>query len=518
YLNDATLWGGEPVDPYMNEDAHNYIKPIRELLRSEDYAGADSLIRQVQGSFSQSYSPLGTLKLNFGHDPTKVVDYRRHLDLNKAIADVSYTHDGTNYNRQYFISHPDSVMVIHLQSSARGQLNFSIDFESLLSYNKTPSGSTLEVDGYAPYICEPHYRFDIKDPVKYDESRGIHFANLISIKDTDGAVTHDGTTLSLSDATHAQILISIETSFNGYDKDPVREGKPYKIIARDQLLRASTLSFDELIEHHLDDYSGLFDRLDFRLQQKDPLSLPTDERLKRYSQGKEDKELEELYFHFGRYLMIASSRTPEVPINLQGIWNPYLQPPWSSNYTTNINVEENYWLAEVANLSECHVPLLSWIKNVATTGAVSAKTFYGARGWSVGHNSDIWAMSNPVGDFGKGSPAWANWTMGGAWLGTHLWEHYLFSQDRTYLQEEAYPLMKGAAQFCVDMMVRDQNAKWVTSPGTSPENIYITPEGYHGATLYGSTSDLALCRETFLNTITAAEILNTDRTFIKELQ
>jgi alpha-L-fucosidase 2 len=215
----------------------------------------------------------------------------------------------------------------------------------------------------------------------------------------------------------------------------------------------------------------------------DAPDLPTDERLRRYAEGKEDTNLEILYFQYGRYLLISSSRTKGGPANLQGLWNPYIRPPWSCNYTTNINLEENYWLAENTNLSEMHQPLLSFIKNAATTGAVTAKTFYNAGGWTVCHNSDIWAMSNPVGDFGKGDPMWACWNMGGAWLSTHLWQHYLFTKDINFLKDEGYGLMKGAAQFCLDWLVEDKKGKLITSPSTSPENQYKTPDGYVGATL-----------------------------------
>jgi len=221
---------------------------------------------------------------------------------------------------------------------------------------------------------------------------------------------------------------------------------------------------------------------------------------------------------FGRYLLISSSRTTGVPANLQGIWNPHIRPPWSSNYTTNINAEENYWLAENTNLSEMHRPLLSFIKNAASNGKITAKTFYGVNGWTVCHNSDIWAMSNPVGDFGTGDPNWANWNMGGAWLSTHIWEHFQFTQDLNYLKVEGYELMKGAALFCLEWMVEDKNGQLITSPSTSPENKFITPEGYVGSTLYGCTSDLAMIRECFIQTIEASRILNLDSEFRKKLE
>jgi alpha-L-fucosidase 2 len=216
--------------------------------------------------------------------------------------------------------------------------------------------------------------------------------------------------------------------------------------------------------------------------------------------------------------MISASRTPEVPMNLQGIWNEQVRPPWSSNYTININSEMNYWAAETANLSEFHTPLFGFIKNLSKTGAVTAKTFYGADGWVAHHNSDIWAMSNPVGDFGKGDPVWANWTMGGAWLATHLWEHFLFTNDTAFLKNTAYPILKQAAVFCQQFLVKDANGKWVTAPSTSPENVFINNKGFKGAVLYGGTADLAMIRELFSNIVDAEAVLKNDVNFSSQLK
>jgi len=246
--------------------------------------------------------------------------------------------------------------------------------------------------------------------------------------------------------------------------------------------------------------------------------LPTNKRLKRYSGGAKDNDLEALYFQFGRYLLISCSRPGGIPANLQGIWNPHMRPPWSSNYTTNINAEMNYWPAEVCNLSEMHEPLLNFIGNLAQTGKITAKTFYNAGGWCCHHNTDIWAMTNPVGDFGKGHPCWANWNMAGAWFCTHLWEHYDFTRDIAFLKDYAYNLMKGASQFCLEMLIKDEKGYLITSPSTSPENIYKTPDGYKGATTIGTTADMAMIRELFKRTGEASRILNIDEKFRVKLQ
>ncbi|HCC70890.1 MAG TPA: hypothetical protein DEQ09_07050, partial [Bacteroidales bacterium] len=362
------------------------------------------------------------------------------------------------------------------------------------------------------------YRGDMPDAVLFDVNRGTHFSVLFAVNHKGGDISISDSVLSITSSDEAIIYCSIGSSFNGYDRDPASDGLDSRRIAGINLLNALQKGYHNIRNDHIKDYHNFFDRVELELYGDDRSDIPIDERLRRYADGGEDKDLESLYFQFGRYLLISSSRTDGVPANLQGIWNHHLRPPWSSNYTMNINVEENYWLAECANLPEMHMPLLQFIDNLSVSGRVTASTFYGVnRGWASCHNSDIWAMSNPVGDFGQGHPCWANWNMSGAWLVTHLWDHYLYTGDMDFLRDNAYPLMKGAAEFCLDWMVEDKQGNLVTSPSTSPENIYITGDGYRGATLYGATADLAIIRECFRQTIRAAELLDADKVFQKEL-
>jgi len=517
YLNDATLWSGEPVKAEANTDIYKNITEIREALNNEDYQLAEKLNRKIQGKFSQSYAPLGTMFLEFDNQD-KAENYHRQLDIGEAVANVRYLENGVTFTREYFVSNPDKILVIKLTASKRGALNFAVKFQSLLKYSAEASNNILRIDGYAPYHAEPDYR-RVKDPVRFDENRGTRFSSYIKIKNTDGQVAASDSTLKVSNASEATIFVSIATSFNGFDKDPAKNGLDNKTIAQKQLDAAFTKSYQALKEKHLKDYQSFFSRVTLNLGNDSLPNLPTDERLKRYKQGATDKNLEALYFQYGRYLLISSSRTDGVPANLQGIWNPYIRPPWSSNYTMNINAEENYWLAEVANLSELHRPFLSFIGNLAKTGEATAKTFYVInKGWASAHNSDIWAMSNPVGDYGQGDPAWASWNMSGAWSVTHLWEHYRFTSDKEFLNNEAYPLMKGAAAFCLDWLVKDKQGYLITSPSTSPENLYLTPDGFRGATLYGGTADLAMIRECFGQTIQAANELSIDVGFRDSLK
>ena len=506
FLNDMTLWSGEPVKANVNPEALSYLPKVRQALSEENYPLADELCHKMQGVFSQSYSPLGTLKIDFIHD-LQVKDYYRELDISKAIATVSYDAGGIRYTREYFVSHPGKVMAVKLSANRKGALDFNLVFTSQLPYKATASGRQITATGYAPYHVEPAYRKDIENPYLFDPARGTRFSTLCNIVNTGGRVTATDGRLSVKGADEAIIYVSVATSFNSFDRNPATEGLNHVAIAAEQMDAALAQDYIELKSAHLKDYCSFYNRFSINLGRAE--DMPTDKRLEAYATGTKDPYLEALYVQYGRYLLISSSRTPSVPANLQGIWNPHMRPPWSSNYTTNINVEENYWLAESTNLSEMHEPLLDFVSNISKTGAHTAREFLGTGGWAACHNSDIWALSNPVGDFGHGSPGWANWYFGGVWLATHLWEHYDFTQDADYLRR-VWPVMRGAVEFCLDWMVEDREGRLITSPSTSPECRYITPSGYKGSVLYGATSDLAMIRELFAQAIKTTLILNED--------
>ena len=516
YLNDATLWAGGPVDTSVNSNSHAALSAVRAALAAEDWSGADSLVRRLQGKFSESYAPLGTLLLEMSHYG-EADDYERTLDLGTATATVNYQIGDALFDRQTFVSNPDRVIAIRLRASEADALGFRVRFESLLRYRVFTENGILSAVGEAPVHAEPNYRGDIPNPIVYEEGRGTRFAVLARIADTDGTVTLTGGALELAGASFATLLVSISTSFNGFDREPGVDGLDAVEIATDQLERATAHDFDNLRERHVADFGEYFNRVAIDLGDDPVPGMATDERLRRHTDGATDPYLEALYFQFGRYLLISSSRTPGVPANLQGIWNPHLRPPWSSNYTTNINAEMNYWPAEVTNLSEMHEPLLSFIENLAVTGRATAQTFWGTRGWSVSHNSDIWAMTNPVGDFGQGHPSWANWNMAGVWYATHLWEHFDFTQDREFLSDFAYPLMVGAAEFALAWLIEGEDGYLITAPSTSPENMYRTPDGYEGATTIATTGDMAMIRELFADLIHASEFLDRDVELREEL-
>ena len=497
YLNDITLWTGKPVDRNLDAEAHKWLPAIREALFKEDYQLADSLQLHIQGPNSQYYQPLGTLHikdLRLG----AITDYQRSLDIDSAIVRDSYKRDGKLVTREYFASNPDKLIAIRL----RGDINCQIALTAQVPHQVKSTLGQLTMTGHATG----------------DPQESTHFCTMLSVK-TDGEMAASDSSLTITKANETTIYIVNETSFNGFDKHPVKEGANYLEAVTNDLWHTQNYSFDEFYSRHLSDYKSFYDRVKICLNKegRNPNDLPgakdrrlTDQLLLDYTNGGDQTPyLEELYFQFGRYLLISSSRTKNVPANLQGLWAPQLWSPWRGNYTVNINLEENYWPAFVANMAEMAEPLDGFVAGLAANGKYTAKNYYNiSEGWCSSHNSDIWAMTNPVGEKNE-KPEWANWNLGGAWLVNTLWERYQFTQDKNYLKTVAYPLMKGAADFCLSWLIENPNVpgELITAPSTSPENEYKTDKGYHGMTCYGGTADLAIIRELFINTIAAGKIL-----------
>lgn len=521
-LNDITFWSGEPDSTVYTPEAYKALPAVRALLDNEDYAGADREVRHIQGRFTQSYQPVGNLFLEFpSHADASITDYRRELDISTARAMTTYKVNGYEFSQQYFASAPDSVIVIRLTSAAPQGLRFSIRFDSPQPHSATACGNGLSATGYAPYHTYPNYYKAAPVKSYYDPERGIRFNTRVAVSTPSGGTvkTTDTGSILVNGAPEAVIYITDVTSFNGPHRNPATEGRDYKTLASNRIQAATAKGFDSVAASQLSDYRTFFDRVELWLGDTAPeiKNLPTDRQLLAYADSAQSNpELETLYFQFGRYLLISCSRTEGVPANLQGLWNEKTTPPWSCNYTSNINLQENYWGAETTNLSEMHMPLLQFTSHLAESGTTTARHYFGVdNGWCLGHNTDIWALTNPVG-LHTGSPSWAFWNMGGAWVVTHIWEHYLFTRDIDFLRTH-YPTLLGAANFCLDWMV-EKDGELLTSPGTSPENRYVTPSGYKGAVSYGNTSDLAMIRECLIDAIAAAKELNTDKEFRSRAQ
>lgn len=498
FLNDITLWTGRPVDRTLDAEAWSNIEPIRQALFNEDYAKADSLQLKVQGPNSQFYQPLGIMlirDLNRG-GTTK---YKRTLDLDRAVASVQYKRGDVTFRREYIASHPDKVIAVHLTATRKKSLNFEVALTSLVPHVTHVSDKQINMDGHATG----------------DPQESISFSAILRAEVKGGSTAATDSTLIVTNATEATLFFVNETSFAGFDKHPVSEGRCAGELAYNNLCDLEGKSFNDIRTAHEADYQSLFNRVSLNFDGAHyNADMPTDSLLRRYTdRGRDDRYLEQLYFQFGRYLLISCSRTPGVPANLQGLWAPALYSPWRGNYTVNINLEENYWPAEVVNLSELTMPLDGFVNALAENGRHTARNYYGiSNGWCSSHNSDIWAMTNPVGEK-REKPEWANWNMGGAWLVETLWEHFQFTKDLLYLQNTAWPLMRDAARFCLNWLTENPKkaGELITAPSTSPENEYVTDSGYHGMTCYGGTADLAIIRELFLNTITAAYTLGREQ-------
>lgn len=516
-LNDITLWSGQPDTAVYNHDAANYIPSIREALAQGDLKTAEALQFKMQGHNSQYYQPVGNVFINF-NDSSDVKDYERRLDLNTAVATTAYSRGDNRIVTRYIASAPDSVIAVNIKSDK--PVDIDLSFESLLPYSLSSGEGTLTANGYAPYGFEIVEENGMRmEKMLFDPNKGIHFSVVIDAVCPEAVISNKDNFLSIRNGKDIDIYISIATNFAGAFINPASSKVDNLTAALLRSKKAHSQSFNDILKRHIADYSNYFSRvsLDLGTSPDSLRNMPTDKRLKSYTDNRSyDPDLEELYFQYGRYLLISCSRTPGVPANLQGLWNEYTFAPWRSNYTININLQENYWPAEVTNLSEMHLPLLSFILNLQKTGETTAREYYGVDGgWCAGHNSDIWAMTCPVGH-GFDQPMWANWNMGGAWIASHIWQHYIFTKDKTFLKEY-YPALRGAAEFCLNWMIENNEGQLITSPSTSPENRFLAPDGTPLATSAGGTADLAMIRECLTDAKKAAVELNTDKDLVEKI-
>lgn len=476
----------------------------------------------MQGRYTESFMPLGDLHIRQDLQGQETSDYRRSLDIRDGIASTTFSAGGVRYRREVFASSPDQVIVMRLSADRPRQLNLELEAASQLRSEVTPAGTALVLQGKAPAHVDPNYVKYNTEPIVYEDitgCKGMRFELVVQPQVTDGTVETAGKRIAIRGASEVVLLLSAATSFNGYDRCPDSAGKDQHALAHGHLERAAGRGYAALRAAHVADFRRLFDRVSLSINPSAPdrSAIPTDRRLAEHTAGAQDAALEALYVQFGRYLLMSSSRNRGAPANLQGIWNASLRPSWSSNYTTNINVQMNYWPVESANLGELFTPLDDLIRNLAVTGKETASSFYHAPGWVVHHNSDIWATSNPVGDFGKGDPKWANWSMGSAWLSRHLWEHYRYTGDRAYLAE-TYPIMKDAARFMLAWLQPDAQGRLVTAPSTSPENEFYFGDGQKGIVSVASTMDMGIARDLFENVDAAARALGVDAPFRAEIK
>ena len=520
-MNLDTLWSGQPFDG-NNPHAKEHLPEVRRaVLEQQDYHLADRICTKMQGQFSEAYQPLGNLRLKFSHGAS-IAEYRRELDLSTACARTRYTAGEVQFSREVFASATDQVIALRVVSSKPNQIHCTIGLDGELQKTVTiGSENRLVLTGKAAAHVAGAGHPESEKPVRFSDEAGVgmYFAAVLQVVAEGGTVTSKGNELAVSNATAFTIVIAAATGYRGFSSRPDTPIKEVIEKATKRLDGVVGKPFAELRATHIQDYKNLFDRVSLRLGAPDAAvgasALPTDMRLKNFAAAP-DPSLLALYFQYGRYLLISSSRPDSQPANLQGIWNAQVTPPWSSNWTANINVQMNYWPAETCNLSECAQPLFDLVQRLSSTGARAAQETYGMPGWVAHHNIDIWGTANPVGE-GVGSPTWANWGMSGPWLCQHLYEHYLFTRDRSFLSSRAYPLMKGSATFCLPWLIEDGKGHLTTCPSESTENDFLAPDGKAAMTSAGCTMDMALIRELFTNCIAAATELGIDAEFAAKL-
>lgn len=502
-LNEDTLWSGEPWinrngDPWfrnnVNPKGREALPRIEELLLAGRNAEADQAVKDLCGRWNDCYLPLGDLFLDFGCTGA-VTGYRRELDLRDALARTSFTHDGAHFVREVLVSHPDQVLAVRVTADQPGRVSFRASLDSMLRGEPRADGAALRWTGQAPIYADYHAR-----RVTYAEGRGMRFEMRLEAVPEGGAVRVESNALVVSGCDAVTLLLAGATSYNGYEKDPVREGRDPAALCRSALVAAAGKSFADLRAAHTADVGALFNRVSLDLGPGP--ALPTDLRIKA-ARTNEDPALAALFYQYARYLLIASSRPGTQPANLQGIWSYKLYPEWACDWTVNCNAEINYWPAETGNLPECVEPLIQLTEDLSVTGARVARELYGRKGWVAHHTTDLWRGAGP-------NAVWSIFQAGGTWLSQHLWEHYAFSGDPGFLRR-IWPVLKGAAEYHLDGLIEypgtDELGSW---PDLHFECRFKKPDGTVALTCIGPTANMEMIRALFRNTMAVSRLLDED--------
>ena len=508
-LNEATLWTGQPHD-YTNAHARKNLDEIRRLIFDEDVEGAEKLAESLLGvpSQLQAYQPFCDLHLDFYSDNHSDT-YRRTLDLSTAVTSVSYRCGDVTFNRRAFISYPDQIFVLHLCANHPAQQAFKLSLTSPHDHVtvQAPNVTSLLLSGQMMPHTPPTGSW-----ISKSVGPGLAFAGHVQILQKGGTRSSDGNNIMVEGADEVTILVALGTSFVNY-RDISRDPAP--VLAR-QIDAVSSKSFADLQSRHIADHNALFNRVELKLYDDGPANLSTDRRLSGPAAAV-PPSLMALFYQVGRYLLIAASRPGSQPANLQGIWNESLWPWWGSKWTTNINLQMNYWAAESGALAECVEPFYALLDDLRVTGAETARIHYGCNGFVFHHNTDLWRAAAPV------DGSWGLWPVGGAWLALQTWEHYAFSLDTNFLRKTAYPALRESAEFMLSFLVEIPKGRpfagcLVTNPSSSPENAFILPNGTKGRLTYGPTMDIAIIGELFDKCASSAKVLGIDADFAKAIQ
>ena len=490
-LNEETIWTGEKRYDRDKKDGFKSLAEIRQLLFDGEYVKAEhvvaeKLLAKRLPSESITYQMLANLFIERTRLDS-VKNYRRELDLNHSIATTQFEKDGVKYCESYFSSFPDNVMVIKYSADKDKAINFTARIERT-------ENTKIELSDHSIHFSE-----------HVGNGVGVKFYSIVHLDVKGGKSYVEDGKVVVEDANEVVFRIVASSNYRGGDP---------KVLCEKFLSQSLASDYYQLLKRHQTDYCSLFKRVDFRLSENDGEDLPTDKRLQQVKDGHPDNYLTQLEYQFGRYLLISSSRPGTMPANLQGIWVNGFNPPWNSDYHININIQMNYWLAEMTNLSECHEPFLQFVGDLREMGRISAKETYGCRGFVAHHTSDAWHNT-----YGFGRARYGMWPMGAAWCCQHLYTHFEFTEDKDYLKDYAYPVMKEAARFFVDFMVPDpRTGLLVSGPSVSPENSFLDKNGEVATISMGSTMDREIIFELFRNCISSAEILGIDEAFRDTLQ
>ena len=493
-LNDDTLWDGYPRER-INPKAKEALPQIRQLIFDGKNKEAEDLASKTMMGVPctvLSYQTLGDLWMEMP-DKKEIKNYKRILDLETATSSTSFEIEGIRYERTVYASAPDDVIVVHYKAAKPGLISLKI------SMSREKDAECLS-EGKDKLILRGQIN---RKNHETGEQVGMKFECQVAAKATGGSVTNEKGVLTVEKADDLVLLITSATSFRHPETTT---------ICDTTLVKAAKKTLDQITADHVKEYKHWFDRVDLSLGKSGNAGLPTNERLGAIKKGANDPQLVALYFQFGRYLLISCSRPGCMPANLQGLWNDKINAPWNADYHTNINLQMNYWPADVCNLSECVMPLIDYMDTLVPSGSKTAKEMYNSKGWVVHHLSDVWGFTVPA------DGIWGIWPMGAAWLCWHPYAHYQFTGDKDFLNKRAYPLMKGAAEFMLDYLVLDSKGRLVTNPSNSPENSFEKPDGTRSGFTYGSTMDLEIIMDLFTNCIEASKALNKDEAFRKKLE
>nr|WP_299415192.1 glycoside hydrolase family 95 protein [uncultured Emticicia sp.] len=540
-LNEGTLYTGDPHGTFKNINIRKSFKVVTDLLNDKKYQEAQAIIaKEWLGRNHQLYQPMGDLWIDFEHKSNAILDYKRNLNLTNATASTSYKIGKTTFKRTYFASYPDHVIVIKLQAVGLEKINCTLRFTTphQSSNHFEAKGNSLSMQGkvagfglrrsfeQVEKLGDQHKYPELYDKwgkrkpeienMLYDEKAkglGMTFESAIKAYNDGGSLVSDKDKIIVKNANELVLILSSATSFNGFDKSPAYEGKDPRKLIEKYFKAIQGKSFNVLYKNHLSDYKKLYDRVELKLAAESKQSkLPTDKRIALFF-NKNDPSFPALYFNYGRYLMIAGSRIGGQPLNLQGIWNDQMIPPWNGAYTININAQMNYWPAEITHLSECQEPFFQAIKELAINGQETARNMFVNDGWVAHHNTDIWRHTEPVDNCNC-----SFWPMAAGWLTSHFWEKYLYNGDKRFLKVEVFPLLKGAVQFYQGWLVKNENGYLVTPIGHSPEQNFLYEQNKQGAFSAGPTMDMAIIRESMSRYIEACTILGIDEPLLLEVK